>query len=220
MKFFLDTANLNEIEKYSYIIDGVTTNPSLLAKEMKSSSQNDLLKKICDTVKGPVSLEVISQNCDEMIKEALELSSIADNVVVKVPMTPDGLKATKKLSEMCVKTNVTLIFSSNQALLAAKAGATYVSIFVGRLDDIGYLGMNIVKETAKVLENYNFDSEIITASIRNPMHVLDAALSGSHVATVPPNVLKLMFNHNLTDVGLQKFMDDWRSVKNNSNNDL
>ena len=212
MKLFLDSGNIGLIEEYSYIVDGVTTNPSLIAKEIDGSDLRSMYKRICDIVSGPVSFEVISQDVQQIVDEAVSLSSIADNVVVKVPMTQSGLKAIQILAKNGIKTNVTLVFSLNQALLAAKAGASYVSIFIGRLDDLGCSGMTVVKNTADMFNRYNFKAEIIAASIRHPMHVSDAALNGSHIATVPPNVLAMMFNHNLTNSGLKKFMDDWNQA--------
>ena len=211
MKIFIDTANIADIKKYAFILDGVTTNPSLVAKE--NCNFKKLIEDITKIVDVPVSVEAMRFDAGEIVKEAEALSSISENVVVKVPMTEEGLKAVKKLSAEGVKTNVTLVFSANQALLAAKAGATYVSIFVGRLDDIGYEGMEVVRESVSIFDIHGFQSEVITASIRHPIHVIEAAKAGSHVATIPPKVLEQMFRHNLTDTGIKKFLDDWKTVK-------
>ena len=212
MKFFIDTANTKEIKEAwdLGVIDGVTTNPSLISKENKKPKA--LLKEICEIVDGPVSAEAVSLKAEEMIEEAKELSKIHKNIVVKIPMTRDGLKATKKLSELKIKTNVTLIFSPSQALLAAKAGATYVSPFVGRLDDISHYGMEIVNQILEIYDNYNFDTEIIVASIRNPLHVVEAARMGAHVATIPFAVIEQLLKHPLTDIGIEKFLKDWEKV--------
>lgn len=211
MKIFIDTANISEVKRYAYILDGVTTNPSLIAKE--KCGFKSLIQEITNIVDGPVSVEAVSADAEGMIKEAEELSSMNDNVVVKIPLTEEGLKAVKKLAALGIKTNATLVFSANQAYLAAKAGATYVSVFVGRLDDIGQDGMNVVRESVGIFRNYGFSSQIITASIRHPIHVTEAAKAGSHVATIPPKVLEQMFRHNLTDAGIKKFLDDWKNVK-------
>ena len=212
MKFFIDTANVEEIKKaWSLgVIDGVTTNPSLISKEGKEPVE--LLKEICSIVNGPVSAEAVSMTADEMIKEAEFLSKIHENIVVKIPMIEEGLKAVKRLSAMGIKTNVTLIFSSIQALLAAKAGATYVSPFVGRLDDISHSGMEIVSDMVEIFGNYMFDTEIIVASIRNPLHVLEAAKMGAHIATIPYSVIIQLIKHPLTDIGIERFLKDWEKV--------
>ena len=212
MKFFIDTANTKEIKEAwdLGVIDGVTTNPSLISKENKKPKA--LLKEICEIVDGPVSAEAVSLKAEEMIEEAKELSKIHKNIVVKIPMTRDGLKAAKRLSELKIKTNVTLIFSPSQALLAAKAGATYVSPFVGRLDDISHYGMEIVNQILEIYDNYNFDTEIIVASIRNPLHVVEAARMGAHVATIPFSVIEQLLKHPLTDIGIAKFLKDWEKV--------
>ncbi|MGQ9569311.1 MAG: fructose-6-phosphate aldolase [Thermodesulfovibrionales bacterium] len=212
MKFFIDTANIEQIKKaWSLgVIDGVTTNPSLISKEGREAVS--LLKEICSIVNGPVSAEAVSMNSDEMVKEAEFLSKIHENIVVKIPMTEEGLKAVKRLSAMGIKTNVTLIFSANQALLAAKAGATYVSPFVGRLDDISHFGMDIVSDIVDIFENYMFKTEIIVASIRNPLHVLEAAKMGAHVATIPYSVIIQIIKHPLTDIGIDRFLKDWEKV--------
>ncbi|ENN96540.1 translaldolase [Methanocaldococcus villosus KIN24-T80] len=213
MKFFLDTANINEIKKYAELglIDGVTTNPTLVAKEKREFKE--LIKEICSIVDGPVSAEVISTDAEGMIKEAEELSKIADNIVVKIPMTRDGLKAVKVLSEEGIDTNVTLVFSPLQALLAAKAGATYVSPFIGRLDDIGHVGMGLVEDVVLIFNNYGIETEVIVSSIRHPWHVLEAAKIGADIATIPPSVMEKLFNHPLTDIGLERFLKDWEEYK-------
>ncbi len=213
MKFFIDTANVEEIKKAwdLGVIDGVTTNPSLISKENREPIS--LLKEICSIVDGPVSAEVISLSVDEMVKEAEELSKIADNIVVKIPMTENGLIAVKRLSSIGIKTNVTLIFSPSQALLAAKAGATYVSPFVGRLDDISHVGMDLVRDILEIYDNYLFDTEVIVASIRNPLHVVEASKMGADVATIPYSVIIQLLKHPLTDIGIERFLKDWEKVK-------
>lgn len=212
MKFFIDTANVKEIKEAWLlgVIDGVTTNPSLISKENRKP--RELLKEICEIVNGPVSAEALSLEARKMIEEAKELSQIHKNIVVKIPMTKDGLRATKELSKLNIKTNVTLIFSPTQALLAAKAGATYVSPFVGRLDDISHYGMDIVGQILEIYENYNFETEVIVASIRNPLHVVDAARMGAHIATIPFSVIEQLLKHPLTDVGIERFLKDWEKV--------
>jgi len=213
MKFFLDTANLEQIkEAVSWgVIDGVTTNPTLVSKE--NTEFEDLIKKICEVVPGPVSAEVVSQNWKEMIEEAKNLAKLAENIVIKIPMTVDGLKATKQLSKENIKVNMTLIFSPSQALLAAKAGASYVSPFIGRLDDISTPGMSLVEDIVTIFNNYMFNTEIIVASIRHPLHVVEAALLGAHIATMPFPVLEKLINHPLTKIGLERFLKDWEKVK-------
>lgn len=212
MKLFLDTANLDEVKEATEIgvISGVTTNPSLVAKEKMTMS--DIIGKITVINDGPVSAEVIATTVDEMIEEAKQLSKIADNVVVKVPMTIDGLKATAKLTKLGIKTNVTLVFSVNQALLAALAGATYVSPFVGRLDDIDFDGIALIADIAQLFEQHCFSTQIIAASIRHPLHVSQAALAGAHIATIPYKVLLDITKHPLTQSGLEKFLADWQKV--------
>jgi transaldolase len=212
MKFFIDTANTEEIRKAWElgVIDGVTTNPSLMSKEGKDPVE--LLKTICGIVDGPVNAEVVGLTADVMIKEARVLSKIHKNIVIKIPMIEEGLKAVKKLSSQKIKTNVTLIFSANQALLAAKAGASYVSPFVGRLDDISHDGMEIVSQIIDIYDNYLFETEIIVASVRNPLHVLDAAMMGADIATIPFSVISQLAKHPLTDIGLEKFLKDWEKV--------
>ncbi|MFZ3090172.1 MAG: fructose-6-phosphate aldolase [Nitrospirota bacterium] len=212
MKFFIDTANVKEIKEANALglVDGVTTNPSLVSKEGRDFKE--LIKEICSIVDGPISAEAISLDADGMIKEARELSKIHKNIVVKIPMTPEGLKAVKVVSKEGIKTNVTLVFSPSQALLAAKAGATYVSPFVGRLDDISHVGMDIIEQILIIFDNYGFDTEIIVASIRNPLHVVDAALIGAHVATIPYSVMIQLAKHPLTDIGIKRFLEDWEKV--------
>ncbi len=212
MKIFLDTANIEHIRTANDlgIIDGVTTNPSLIAKEGRDFKE--VVKEICSIVDGPISAEVISKYAEGMVVEAKDLVKIHENIVIKIPMTDEGLKATKQLTKLGIKTNVTLIFSSPQALLAAKAGATYVSPFVGRLDDISSLGMDLVREIVTIYENYGYKTEVIVASVRNPPHVVDSALAGAHVATIPFNVVMQLIKHPLTDIGIEKFLADWEKV--------
>lgn len=212
MKIFIDTANLDQIKEISSwgILDGVTTNPTLVAKE--GCDFETRVRDICQVVDGPISAEAVSMGAEGMIKEARELSKIHKNIIVKIHMTDEGLKAVKVLSKEGIKTNVTLVFSPNQALLAAKAGATYVSPFVGRLDDISHNGMDLVRDIVAIFRNYGFKTQVIAASIRHPIHVTEAALAGAHVATVPYDVLKKMLKHNLTDEGIQKFLKDWEKV--------
>jgi len=209
MKFFIDTANVDEIkEAHSMgMVDGVTTNPSLIAKEGRVFE--DVIKEICSIVDGPISAEVISLEADGMVSEARALAKINEKVVIKVPMTVEGLKATRRLAEENIKTNVTLVFSPLQALMAAKAGATYVSPFVGRLDDLSQDGMQIIEQIAEIFANYAYETEIIVASIRNPLHVLDAALAGADIATIPFSVLSKLAAHPLTDKGIDAFLADW-----------
>jgi len=211
MKFFLDTANVEKIREFAEIglVDGVTTNPTLVAKEGRDF--HEVIKEICSIVDGPVSAEVIALDAEGMIVEARALSKLADNVVIKIPMTKEGLKAVNVLSKEGIKTNVTLIFSANQALMAAKAGATYVSPFVGRLDDIGHVGMKLVEDVVKIYKNYDIKTEVIVASIRHPWHVLEAAKIGADIATMPPAVMDKLFNHPLTDIGLERFLKDWEN---------
>ena len=212
MKFFIDTADVREIREAHELglVDGVTTNPSLIAKSGRKFQE--VIQEIVSIVDGPISAEVISLDAPGMIKEALELVKIHKNIVVKVPMTPEGLKATKALSDKGIKTNVTLIFTSMQALLAAKAGATYVSPFVGRLDDISQDGMGIIEEIRTIFDNYGYTAEIIVASIRNPIHVLNSALVGADIATIPYSVIIQLSKHPLTDAGIKKFLEDWQNV--------
>ena len=212
MKFFIDTADIGEIREAAAmgIIDGVTTNPSLVAKTGRKF--RDVLLEICDVVKGPVSAEVVSTECDAMMVEARELAGLRDNIVVKIPLLPEGLKAVRKCRDEGIATNVTLCFSATQALLAAKAGATYISPFVGRLDDVSASGMELIAEILEIYRNYDFKTEVLVASVRHPQHVLDSAQLGAHVATCPLKVLLQLTKHPLTDVGLAKFLSDWKSV--------
>ncbi|MGI6170058.1 MAG: fructose-6-phosphate aldolase [Christensenellales bacterium] len=212
MKLFIDTANVEEIRKANDmgVICGVTTNPSLIAKEGRLFEE--VVREITSLVDGPISAEVISLDSEGMIREALELAKIHKNIIIKIPMTPEGLKAVKVLNKEKIKTNVTLIFSAGQALLAAKAGATYVSPFVGRLDDIGNDGMTLIKEIVDIFRNYKIDTEIIAASIRHPMHVIEAAKLGCHIATLPYKVIVQLTKHPLTDKGIDQFLKDWETV--------
>ena len=212
MKFFIDTADVKEIREAHALglVDGVTTNPSLIAKSGRKFK--DVIKEIVSIVDGPISAEVIALDAPGMIKEGKELAKIHKNIVVKLPMTPEGLKACKSLTDKGIKTNVTLIFTAMQALLAAKAGATYVSPFVGRLDDISQDGMGIIEDIRTIFDNYGYMAEIIVASVRNPIHVLDSALIGADVATIPYSVMIQLAKHPLTDAGIEKFLKDWESV--------
>ncbi len=212
MKIFIDTANIERIREVNSwgILDGVTTNPSLVAKE--NTDFRTLVKEICAIVDGPISAEVMSTKAPDMIREARELAGIHRNVVIKIPMTEEGLKATAALAKEGIKVNMTLIFSAAQALLACKAGARYISPFVGRLDDVGEDGMGLIAEIMSVLDNYDFDTEVIVASIRHPIHVVQAAQMGADIATIPYDVLKKMFNHPLTDIGIKRFQEDWAKV--------
>lgn len=209
MKFFIDTANINEIkEAHSMgMVDGVTTNPSLIAKEGRDFKE--IIQEICAVVDGPISAEVISLDAEGMVKEARDLAAIHENIVVKIPMTVDGLKATRQLTKEEIKTNVTLVFSPLQALMAAKAGAAFVSPFIGRLDDLSQEGILLVEQIVEIYSNYAFDTEIIVASVRNPLHVLDSALIGADIATIPFDVLAKLAAHPLTDKGIKAFLDDW-----------
>jgi len=212
MKFFIDTANVEEIRKTNDLglLDGVTTNPTLVSKEKREFE--GLIKEICSIVDGPVNAEVVSTEAEGMIKEAKDLVKLADNIVVKIPLIEEGLKAVKVLAAEDIKTNVTLCFSPTQALMAAKAGAAYVSPFVGRLDDISSTGMDLVEQIIAIYDNYGFETEIIVASIRNPTHVVDAALMGADIATIPFKVIQQLIKHPLTDIGLEKFLADWKKM--------
>ncbi len=212
MKLFLDTANVEDIKKANAlgVICGVTTNPSLIAKEGRDFVE--VVKEITSIVDGPISAEVISLEADKMVEEAKELVKIHKNIVIKIPMTLEGLKATKILSSMGIKTNVTLIFSATQALLAARAGATYVSPFLGRLDDIGVNGIGLIEEIVTIFEIHDIETEIIAASVRSTMHVTNSAIAGAHIATIPYNVVEQMSKHPLTDSGIEKFLKDWENV--------
>lgn len=213
MKFFIDTANIDEIKKANELglLDGVTTNPSLVSKEGREFK--DLITEICGIVEGPVSAEVVSTDAEGMVAEARELAKIADNIVIKIPLIKEGLKAVKILSSEGIKTNVTLCFSAVQALMAAKAGADYISPFVGRLDDIGQIGMELIEQIVTIYEAYGYETEIIVASIRNPLHVLDAATMGADIATIPYKVMEQLIKHPLTDIGLANFLKDWEKTK-------
>jgi len=210
VKLFIDTANVSEIREMAWLVDGVTTNPSLVAREKRPF--RDIIAEICETIDGPVSAEVMGLETDEMVAEARTLAPIHDNIVIKIPMTEAGMKAVTILTREGIRTNVTLVFSANQALLAAKCGATYVSPFVGRIDDMGGDGMGLVAEIQECYQNYLFTTEILAASIRHPRHLLDAALLGADIATVPYDVLKKAFNHPLTDLGIARFLKDWEGV--------
>ncbi len=213
MKIFLDTANIQSIKKYNDMgmIDGITTNPSLLSRE--NENPQHVMKAIVDMVNGPVNLEVIAIKADEMIYEAHELIKYGRNVVVKIPMTGEGMIAIKKLSKEGISTNVTLIFSANQAILAAKAGATFVSPFIGRLDDGGHDGMNLIRDIVQIFRNYNFKTNVLVASIRHPVHVTQAGIIGADVVTLPPDILEKMIHHPLTDKGLDLFLSDWKKIQ-------
>jgi transaldolase len=210
MKIFLDTANIAEIKEGVAlgVVDGVTTNPSLIAKEKRPF--RPLVEEICAIVPGDVSLEVVATEFEDMVKEGEQLAQVAPNAVVKVPLTQAGLKAVKYLSGKGIRVNQTLCFSAPQALLSAKAGATYISPFLGRLDDIAAVGMDLIRDICQIYRNYGFKTQVLAASIRNPLHVVDAAKAGAHVATMPFNVLQQLMKHPLTDIGLKKFLDDWQ----------
>jgi transaldolase len=214
MKFFIDSANLAEIKEANEfgVIDGVTTNPSLIAKEGKVDFKEHI-HKICSIVDGPISAEVVALDYDGMMREAHELAAIHPNVTVKIPMTKDGLKAVRKLHSENIKTNVTLIFSAPQAMLAAKAGATFVSPFIGRLDDIAYEGMSLIADLVQIFNNYAFDTEILVASVRHPVHLVEAARLGADVATIPFKVIEQLTKHPLTDIGMEKFLADWHKTQ-------
>ena len=213
MKFFIDTANLTEIRETASlgVLDGVTTNPSLVAKEGQRDFKG-LIRQICDIVDGPVSAEVVSTEFNGMMKEAEELAALHKNVVVKIPIIREGLKAIKRCAAQGIRVNTTLVFSASQALLAAKAGAAYVSPFIGRLDDVSEEGMNLIRQIRRIFDNYGFECEILAASIRHPLHVVDAALAGADVATIPYKVIDQLLSHPLTDAGLKKFLDDWKRI--------
>jgi transaldolase len=216
MKFFIDTANIEEIKEAAElgVLDGVTTNPTLISRV--EGKFEDIIKSICEVVEGPVSAEVVSLDYEGMVKEARQVSQIHKNVVVKIPMTFDGIKAVKKLEVEGIRTNVTLTFNANQAILAAKANASFVSPFVGRIDDSSHYGMDLVRDIVTIYENYGFSTEVIVASIRNPLHVVEAALAGAHIATIPFKVIKQIIKHPLTDIGIERFLADWEKVKNRS----
>jgi len=211
MKFFLDSANLDEIKEIAAtgILDGITTNPSLVSNEGEQKGFQELVKEICEIVQGPVSAEVISTEFKKMVKEAEELAKIHKYIVVKMPLTEDGIKATKYVSDNGINVNVTLVFSASQAILAAKAGAKYVSPFIGRLDDISNSGMQLVEEIVQIYDNYDFSTEILVASIRHPMHIAESALLGADIATMPYKIFKQLYKHPLSDIGLERFLADW-----------
>ena len=213
MKFFLDTANLNEIREGVELglVDGVTTNPSLIAKEGRDFKQ--VIAEICSIVDGPISAEAVSLEADKMVAEGVELAKIHKNIVVKLPMTKEGLKATKVLAGQGINVNMTLVFSPMQALLAAKVGAAYVSPFVGRLDDISHYGMDLVRQIVTIYNNYGYGTEVIVASVRNPLHVVDAAMAGAHISTIPFSVIDQLVKHPLTDIGIEKFLADWKKLE-------
>jgi len=212
MKFFIDTANVDEIrEAYSWgVIEGVTTNPTLIAKEGREFKE--LVEEICSIVDGPISVEAVSLETEGIVREARDLAKISPNVVIKIPMTTEGLKAVRQLRQEDIATNMTLVFSPSQALLAAKAGARYISPFVGRLDDVSHVGMESVEQILTIYRNYNFSTEVIVASVRNPLHVVEAALMGAHIATIPFKVIEQLVKHPLTDVGIERFLADWKRV--------
>lgn len=213
MKFFIDSANINEIKEAASlgVLDGVTTNPSLVAKEGKDF--RTLLTEICAIVDGPISAEVVSTDFDGMMKEGRELSKIHKNIVIKVPLIKEGLKAVKALKEEGIRTNVTLCFSPNQALMAAKAGAYFISPFIGRLDDISTSGMDLIRQIVTIYRNYNYTTEVLVASVRHPLHVVEAALIGAHVCTIPFKVIDQLIHHPLTDIGLERFLADWKKMQ-------
>jgi transaldolase len=213
MKFFIDTANVKEIREAASlgVVDGVTTNPSLVAKEGRDF--REVIAEICSIVDGPISAEAVSLKAEEMVAEAEGLAKLHRNIVVKLPMTKDGLKATKVLAGKGIRVNMTLVFSPMQALLAAKVGAAYVSPFVGRLDDISHSGMDLVTQIVQIYENYDYATEVIVASVRNPLHVVDAALAGAHIATIPFGVIDQLVKHPLTDIGIEKFLADWKKLQ-------
>jgi len=213
MKIFLDSANLPSIKKYNDmgLVDGITTNPTLLSKEKEDPA--DLMREIVRIVKGPVSLEVVGTKTEEMVEEAHRLMKYGQNVVVKIPMISDGLRAIRQLTLDGIPTNVTLVFSANQAILAAKAGASYVSPFIGRLDDTGHDGMSVIREIVQIFRNYDFSTEVLVASIRHPLHVIEAGKIGAEVVTLPPDILAKMIMHPITDKGLAAFLDDWEKLK-------
>jgi transaldolase len=217
MKIFLDSANLPSIKKYNDmgLVDGITTNPTLLSKEKEDPA--DLMREIVRIVRGPVSLEVVGTKTEEMVEEAHRLMKYGQNVVVKIPMISDGLRAIRQLTLDGIPTNVTLIFSTNQAILAAKAGASYVSPFIGRLDDTGHDGMSLIREVVQIFRNYDFSTEVLVASIRHPLHVIEAGKIGAEVVTLPPDILAKMIMHPLTDKGLAAFLDDWEKLKRKPN---
>jgi transaldolase len=215
MKFFIDTANVDEIKVAADlgILDGVTTNPTLLAREKGKGEFKDILKEICGIVQGPVSAEVVGEDADTMVEEGRKLAGLDENIVIKIPLVAEGLKAVGRLGREGIKTHATLIFSANQALLAAKAGAAFISPFVGRLDDATHYGMDLIEQIMQIYDNYDFETEVMVSSVRHPLHVLEAALLGADIVTVPLKVIKQMMKHPLTDVGVKQFLDDWRKLE-------
>jgi transaldolase len=218
MKIFLDTANLEDIKTFNGmgLVDGITTNPTLLSKE--KGNPTEIMRDIVRIINGPVSLEVIGTQLGEILEEAHRLKKYGKNVVVKIPMIPEGMKAVKSLKEEGIETNVTLIFSANQAILAAKAGAAYVSPFIGRIDDVGQEGMAVIREIIQIFKNYQFETQVLVASIRHPLHVIEAGKVGAHIVTLPPDVLRKMMTHPLTEKGLSAFLNDWEKVKTQNPN--
>jgi len=214
MKFFIDTANVDEIREAADlgILDGVTTNPTLLSREKGKGDFKAILKEICDIVRGPVSAEVVGEDAETMVAEGKKLVKIDEHIVIKIPFVKEGLKAVGRLRAEGIRTHATLIFSPNQALLAAKAGATFISPFVGRLDDATHYGMDLISQIVQIYENYDYDTEVMVSSVRNPLHVLEAALIGADIVTIPLKVIEQMIKHPLTDVGVRKFMDDWKKL--------
>jgi len=214
MKFFIDTANVDEIAEAASIgiLDGVTTNPTLLAREKGKGDFKEILKRICEIVKGPVSAEVVGHDAATMVEEARKLCKIDQHIVVKIPLTKEGLKAIGMLKKEDIRTNATLVFSANQAILAAKAGAAFLSPFVGRVDDASHCGMDLIRQIVAIYDNYDFDTEVIVASVRNPLHVVDAALAGADVVTIPFKVIEQMIRHPLTDIGVKLFLEDWQKL--------
>jgi transaldolase len=214
MKFFLDTANIDEIRPFvdMGIVNGVTTNPTLLAKEKHRGDFREVLKEICNLVDGPVNGEVTGESYKEMFEEGMKLARLHEHIVVKIPMTREGMKAVKALTDEGIHTNVTLIFTPNQALIAAKAGAKYVSPFVGRLDDISTFGVEMIRDTVTIFNNYGIETEVLAASLRHPIHVIECATAGAHIGTMPSKVLDMMFNHPLTDKGIDQFLKDWATT--------
>jgi len=213
MKFYLDTANLDEIKKVAAmgLLDGVTTNPTLISRE--KGAFKDILRNICEVVPGPVNAEVVSLDTEGMLREGRDLAKLHPNIVVKIPMTKEGMVAVRKLANEKIRTNVTLIFSPSQALIAAKAGASYASPFLGRLDDISHVGMDLVRQIVAIFDNYDFETEVLAASLRHPVHVVEAGLAGADIATVPAKVFDQLFNHPLTDIGIKNFLADWEKAK-------
>ena len=214
MKFFIDTANVDEIKAAADlgILDGVTTNPTLLAREKAASDFKAVLKEICGIVQGPVSAEVVGEDADTMVREGRDLAALDENIVIKIPLVADGLKAMGVLKREGIRTHATLIFSANQALLAARAGAAFISPFVGRLDDATHYGMDLIEQIMQIYDNYDFETEVMVSSVRNPLHVLEAALLGADIVTVPLKVIRQMMRHPLTDAGVKQFLDDWKKL--------